>query len=92
LTIGGIGCMTIGIMTRAGLGHTGRKPHASAIMVGTYAAIGCSAVLRTLAPVLWPESYDTAMAIVGSLWMISFATFFVTFWPILTRPRLRQTS
>lgn len=92
LTIGGIGCMTIGIMTRAGLGHTGRKPHASAIMVGTYAAIGCSAVLRTLAPVLWPESYATAMAIVGSLWMISFATFFVTFWPILTRPRLKQTS
>lgn len=90
LTIGGIGCMTLGIMTRAGLGHTGRTPHASPAMIAVYLALGMAAILRALGPVIWPENYATAMAIVGVLWMASFATYFVLFWPILTRPRLGQ--
>jgi len=88
LTIGGIGCMTLGIMTRAGLGHTGRQPHATPVMSTAFVALAVAAALRTLGPVLWPEFYVEAMAVVGGLWIAVFAVFSVAFWPILTRPRL----
>jgi len=90
LTIGGVGCMTLGIMTRAALGHTGRAPHASPIMVIAFFAMGAIAVLRAIGPVIWPEYYAMIMATVGILWIGVFGAFSVIFWPILTRPRLGQ--
>ena len=90
LTIGGIGCMTIGIMTRAALGHTGRKPHASPVMVGAFIALGIAAVLRTIGPIIWPDHYTVTMAAVGILWIGVFSIFSVSFWPVLTRPRVGQ--
>lgn len=87
LTIGGIGCMTIGIMTRASLGHTGRTPHASPLMIASFVSLGVAALLRTLGPTVWPEYYPLIMAISGVLWISPFAVFSIIFWPILTRPR-----
>ncbi len=90
LTIGGVGCMTLGVMTRAALGHTGRTPHASPAMVVAFIALGIAALLRTFGPVFWPEHYAVTMATVGVMWIAAFSIFSITFWPILTRPRTGQ--
>jgi len=90
LTIGGVGCMTMGIMTRAGLGHTGRSPHASPIMITAFVALGAAALLRTLGPVVWLEHYPVVIAATGILWIGAFTAFSIVFWPILTRPRIGQ--
>lgn len=50
LTVGAIGTMTLAVMTRASLGHTGRALVAGPRMTTIYAPITLAAVLRVLAP------------------------------------------
>nr|MBC8239107.1 NnrS family protein [Alphaproteobacteria bacterium] len=90
LTIGGIGCMTLGVMTRATLGHTGRETHASPVMATAFIILAVAALLRAFGPTLWPEYYAVTMAVAGIMWVSVFSAFTVTFWPILTRPRIGQ--
>src|SRR5690606_14276308 len=47
--VGAIGCMTLAVMTRATLGHTGRELRAGGGTVAIYAAIILSALLRITA-------------------------------------------
>ena len=48
-TVGAIGVMTLGVMTRATRGHTGRNLTASTLHDGTYGAMILAAVLRIAA-------------------------------------------
>jgi uncharacterized protein involved in response to NO len=88
LTVGAVGSMTLGIMTRAGLGHTGRIIKARPSIVGCYAAISLAALVRIGAPSLMPENYAVAMLVSGLIWMAAFAVITFVYWPILTRPRI----
>jgi uncharacterized protein involved in response to NO len=87
LMVGAIGSMTLGVMTRAGLGHTGRPLRASWPIVGSYLLISLAAAVRIVGPALFPAHYNTAMLVAGLAWLLAFAIFAVVFWPILTRPR-----
>ncbi len=88
LTVGAIGSMTVGIMTRAGLGHTGRIIKAPPSIVGCYAAISLATVIRIGAPALIPQYNAAAMVASGLIWMTAFAVITFVYWPILTRPRV----
>ena len=46
LTTGAVGAMTLGIMTRASLGHTGREKRAGVVTVLIYVLVNLSALLR----------------------------------------------
>lgn len=46
LTVGAVGTMTLAVMTRASLGHTGRTLHADGATVTIYLLIGAAALLR----------------------------------------------
>lgn len=87
LTIGVIGGMTLGMMTRSALGHTGRPLAAGRAETVCYALIQFSAAARVLVPIAWPAAYFTATLTSGVLWSLAFAIFTVAYWPILTRPR-----
>ncbi len=50
LTTGAMGTMTLAVMTRASLGHTGRPRHAGRLTVAMYVLINVGALLRILAP------------------------------------------
>ncbi len=89
LTVGAIGSMTIGVMSRAALGHTGRELVAPPAIVAAYVLISLAAVIRVAGPALLPAHYNGAMVLSGIAWMAAFAVFSVVFWPILTRPRVR---
>ncbi len=52
LTVGAIGSMTIGVMTRAALGHTGRPLKVAPGIAAAYIAISLAALLRICAEVL----------------------------------------
>jgi len=92
LTIGAVGSMTIGVMTRASLGHTGRVIVASPMMVLAYAMISLAALTRVLGPMLVPEFYNEAMLAAGLLWIGAFVILSFIFWPILTKPRINSTN
>ena len=88
LTIGAIGSMTLGVMSRAALGHTGRTLKVSPPIVMAYLLVSAAALARILGPVFWPgvHAWIGAAAI---LWIAAFGLFTVFYFPILTRPRNR---
>ena len=88
LTVGAIGGMIIGMMTRTARGHTGRPLQADGWEVACYAMVLLAALVRVLLPLLAPAL--TLDAVLGSaaLWSAAFALYAVRYWPVLTRPRL----
>jgi uncharacterized protein involved in response to NO len=88
LTVGAIGGLTIGMMTRTSRGHTGRPLQTTASETASYVLVHLAAVARVFLPLLDAELQLTSIVVSGMLWSIAFALFTITFWPILTRPRL----
>lgn len=85
-TVGVIACMMLAVMTRASLGHTGRKLVASKPTIAAYLALVTCAVLRPAAE-LFPDAQMQLYACSGLLWTLGFGIFCVEFGPILTRER-----
>ena len=86
---GGIGLMTIGMMSRVALGHTGRKvsePPASAAIA--FALLVAGAMVRVILPIVSVENYAIWIALSQLFWVIAFAIFVITYIPILIKPRL----
>lgn len=88
LTVGGIGCLTLGMMARVSLGHTGRMLTASPLLAWAFAAVVLAAVARTLIPLLSPARYFESLLAAGALWTTAFAIFLAVYAPILLRPRI----
>lgn len=92
LTVGAVGCMTLGVMTRASLGHTGRALVVPPPIVLAYVLVGLAALVRVGGPMVMAEYYVEVITASGVLWSAAFAVTAVVFWPILTRPRLGGDS
>ncbi len=88
LTVGAIGSLTLAVMSRAALGHTGRDLVASVPVVFAYGLVSLSAAIRVIGPNLWPEHYGGMMLTAGLTWFIAFGLFCMIYWPILTSPRI----
>ena len=88
LTVGAIGGLTIGMMTRTSRGHTGRPLQATASETTAYVLVHLAAAVRVFLPLLDAELQLISIAVSAVLWSAAFALFTVTFWPILTRARL----
>ena len=82
LTAGAIGTMTLAVMTRASLGHTGREIVADPYTVAIYAAVTAGAALRVAAPFAG-EWYAATLSTGGGLWSAAFLTFALRYAPIL---------
>jgi uncharacterized protein involved in response to NO len=87
LTVGAVGGLIIGMMTRTARGHTGRPLQASALEAAAYALVQLAALVRVFLPVAAPALMIAAVAVSGALWSLAFALYVVKFWPILTRAR-----
>lgn len=86
-TAGAIGCLTLGMMARVSLGHTGRMIVAdrpTSLALGAMLAAG---VVRVAAP-LSPAWYLDLVAVSAGCWSVSFALFLWRFTPILLLPRV----
>lgn len=84
---GGIGVLTLGMMTRVSLGHTGRLLEAPPVMLWAFIAINLAALLRVVVPLLSPASTVPGMDAGGVFWMLAFGLFVVVYAPMLLRPR-----
>jgi uncharacterized protein involved in response to NO len=86
-TVGAIGTMTLAVMTRASLGHTGQALVASPSTRIIYAAIVVAAASRVLAAFdIWR---DAALTISATAWVLAFGAFALSFGPLLAKPRSR---
>lgn len=88
LTVGAIGGLVIGMMTRTARGHTARPLRADRFDVACYALVLLAAVVRVGVPLALPGA--SLHAVIGSaaLWSAGFALYGLRYWPVLTRPRL----
>ena len=88
LTAGAMGGMILAVMSRVALGHTGRPLAAPAWMPLAYGLVALGALLRSVGPLLWPDSVLTALALSALPWSGAFAIFLGVYAPILTSPRV----
>ena len=87
---GAIGTMILAVMSRASLGHTGRRLVAPRAIVATYYLVTLAAVLRVVAPLLPSELYSPMLLAAGLAWAASFLAFTLVYAPILTTPRVHM--
>lgn len=87
-SLGAIGVLTMGMMARVSLGHTGRPLKVGAGMVIAFAAVNLAAVTRGLLPILQPQWFPQVVILSGVLWLVAYAIFIVVYVPVLLQPRL----
>jgi len=88
LTIGAIGGMTIGMMTRTARGHTGRPLKADRYEVACFALIAIAAFVRVFGGMWLPSAYALTVMLSGICWSVAFALYAIRYWPVLSRVRV----
>lgn len=86
LTAGAIGTMTLAVMTRASLGHTGRAIVADRSVVAMYVMVSAGAALRVAAP-FTDDWYTMTLAAGGAFWSAAFLLFAFRYAPVLWKRR-----
>jgi uncharacterized protein involved in response to NO len=87
LTVGAIGGMTLGMMTRTARGHSGLPLRSGATEAVAYVLLNLAALARIAIPSLWPAGYVPAVVASGALWALAFALFVWRYVPVLLRSR-----
>lgn len=88
-TVGGIGILTLSMMARVALGHTGRNVHqAPPITSILLITMVVTTIIRVLFPITDPSNYQFWVAVSGILWIISFSLFALVFTPMLVSKRI----
>jgi uncharacterized protein involved in response to NO len=86
--VGGIGIVTVSMMARVTLGHTGRNVHeAPPVTLALLALMALTTVLRILMPMTGIGSYANWVTAAGISWIAGFGLFFLVFAPMLMRER-----
>ena len=88
LTIGAIGGMTLGMMTRTARGHTGRPLVADRYEVVCFVLIVLAATIRVFGGMWLPGFYVATVVVSGLCWSAAFTLFAIRYWPVLSRVRL----
>ncbi len=88
-TVGGIGLITLGMMARVALGHTGRSvfnpPKSISLFLGLIVA---SATVRVILPLFTIKYYATLMLLSQGLWIAAFFLFTLIYAPMLFTRRI----
>lgn len=87
ITVGAIGSMTLGMMCRVTLGHTGRDLYSNALTTLSFAMMQVAAILRAFGPVIFPEYYTAWVICSGLLWSGCFVLYLFTYAPMLWASR-----
>jgi uncharacterized protein involved in response to NO len=88
-SFGGIGVMTLSMMARVILGHTGRNvQNPPGAMIWAFVALIMGAVVRVILPLIAADHYLIWIAVSQILWIIAFLIFVVVYAPMLIKPRI----
>jgi len=87
--VGGVGLMTIGMMSRVALGHTGRNVFdPPRILVPIFTLVLLGAVARVLLPLFDMQHYPAWLLVAQMCWIIAFGLFAWVYVPMLYQPRV----
>ncbi len=86
---GGIGLITIGMMARVTLGHTGRNVFSPpSVLLPIFLLLAAGAVVRVVLPLLAAGQYDLWIGLSQLLWAAAFAGMVVLYLPMLIKVRI----
>lgn len=88
LTVGAIGSLTLGMMTRTARGHTARPLAADGCELLCFLLIQAAAVVRVFGGIVSAGGYLVSVLVSGALWAAAFGLYTIRHWPVLTQPRL----
>lgn len=88
LTVGAIGGLTLGMMTRTARGHTGRPLKADGFELTIFVLIQIAAAVRVFGGMASAAWYVPSIQVSGALWAAAFGLYAVRYWPVLTRARV----
>ena len=87
LTAGALGGAIMAVMTRVGLGHTGRPLELPAGVTGCYVLVHGAALARVAAPFTSGEMHRSLLLVSGLAWACAFGLFAIRYASILSTPR-----
>jgi uncharacterized protein involved in response to NO len=88
VTAGAMGSMILAVMTRVGLGHTGRALVLPKGAIGSYLLVHAGAAARVMATLVGEPARAPLLLIGGLLWAAAFGLFAAIYASILWRPRV----
>jgi len=87
ITVGAIGMLTLGMMARVALGHTGRPLVVGPVMTAAFGGVGLAALVRVFGPLLIPAHATIALWVSALLWSAAFGGYVLAYARILWSPR-----
>lgn len=91
--VGGIGIISMSMMARVTLGHTGRNVHqAPPVTTILLTFMVLTTTVRVFSPLVDPQNYQLWITVAGTLWIASFTLFSIIFIPMLSGPRVDTES
>ena len=82
-TVGGIGVLTLGMMARVSLGHTGRVMKASNVITIAFVLMNIATLFRVILPAII-VSWSSVLIYISTLaWLAAFALFIFVYAPML---------
>jgi uncharacterized protein involved in response to NO len=91
VAIGGVGGMTLAVMSRASLGHSGRPLVAPVPVALAYVLLPLAALVRWAAATYAGIAVPATLA-AGVLWSLAFLMYLVALWPVFWGPRVRTPA
>lgn len=89
LTTGAVGAMTMAVMTRASLGHTGRPKQADRLTLMIYMLVNLGALLRVFGPMTGLPT-TLMLGAAAAAWSAGYLLFATVYGPYLMRPSLDE--
>ena len=87
--VGGVGFITLSMMARVSLGHSGRNINEpSPMIVVAFVLLIAAAVTRVFLPIIFFEQYLLWIQASQVLWIMSFGLFLIVYFPVLVQPRV----
>jgi uncharacterized protein involved in response to NO len=92
LTTGSVGAMTLAVMTRASLGHTGRPRQADPLTVLIYVLVNLGAILRVFGPSFGGVVEPVVLSLAAASWSGAYLLFALVYGPYLLSASLDESD
>ncbi len=88
-SIGTLGIVTVGMMARVSIGHTGRDLRfPPKLLKPVFMLMVLAVFVRVFVPLVVPSVYQWTIVVSGSLWVLAFVLFVLSYVKILLSPRV----
>ena len=87
LSVGAAGSLTLGMMSRAIIGHSGLPMNNEFIITSILCLVNLAAITRIIAPIFFVDQYTMLLSISGICWVLAYLLFLIRFVPTVIKAK-----